>query len=724
MNSYLISNPAPGYIDPIRSYICQPRKGRGKKKDVLLDKTLPDKIARIICSADEFREETFKGGFKNKSGSDTIFVVPELNWNGRNSVDEGYQYAIELLDNKLKDKSFNLVFISLFTRDQLLQLVGTDYVELVKAFPHLSLTDIMTPPYPELPVPAYSELHFDLLKRLVISKSGRLEYIKHQIYHLADHALQEIPGRAAGFLDTLSLPAYGGLQEWESAQLRMFRDRARAFTDKREVIHFVQDLRQYIDEIKSRIGAGEAPRKRINYSVLIVEDDPVYRDHLVSFFNQYFLRVTAFTDDDILHAKERIKKAAGLHNIVILDLMYSSGGKDNDILPFNGLDLYDDLRKAENSKNAKAAKDGQYSIAHAAAVRIVTAVPRNDIKTFMVDPPRVFTKGNGWDQLEACMRERMDELVDECREREKRFVLGQRAPKKGIFRRAGIIDLIKSNPGNKFTEALAFATKVLSKETLLTDFALPTTATGEPSEILDHLPSILAQRALVIKFVQGKANGKFSEKDYQDYLAQYLPEDAEPPLTGSDYLSTKLGFSLSGIQESMGTFSCKISMEDKSEFFPEELGLFCSPTAIAEELVLRWAAIIKRHFSLLMEGTDAVFKACAADHKGSSATEWKGALAKSGLREYMDSTPSIPDLRRFLTQVKQYLLDPKEKDYLKEWVWGLLTEEQIHPEDLDRAKETEGLWQTLQRAFPDIAGLYSFIGGWIQSSEDQEEEAE
>lgn len=723
MNCYLISNPAPGYTDPIRTYICQPRKGRGKKQDFISNRTLPDNLSRIICSAEEFRKEKFKGAFKNKSGADTVFVVPELNWDGSNSVDEGYRYALELLDTKLKNKYLNLVFISLFTREQLLRLVGTDYVEMVKSFPHLTLTELMAPPYPELPVPSYSPLHFDLLKRLVISKSGRLEYIKHQIYHLADHAMQEIPDRAAAFLDTLSLPVYGGQQDWESGQIRAFRERARELTDKREVTHFVQDLRRYIDEVRSRMGGGNELGKKINYSVLVVEDDPVYREKLVSFFKLYFLRVTAFNDDDILHAEERIKDAAGLHNIVILDLMYSTKGQDNDILPFNGLDLYDDLRQAENRRNAKASKSDKGSNVHVAAVRIVTAVPRNDIKTFMVDPPRIFTKGNGWDQLEACMRERMDELVDECREREKSYILGQRAPKKGIFNRPGIIDLIQSDPGGKYTEAKDFAAKVLAKDILLSDFALPTTATGEPSEILDHLPSILAQRALVIHFVRNKANGLFSERDYQKYLAQYLPNNVELPLTGTDYLSTKLGFSLSSLNES-GPFSCNVSLKDKSEFFPQELDLFCSRTIINEDLVSNWAAMIKRFLCLELNDPSAVLEAYAADQKGSSVREWEGAFAKSGLREYMGSKPSIPNLHRLLTQVQKYLHDPEEKDYLKEWVWSLLSDGKINLEELSMAKKTKGLAQTVRRTFPNIGDLYFSICAWIQSPEDQEEEEE
>ena len=84
-------------------------------------------------------------------------------------------------------------------------------------------------------------------------------------------------------------------------------------------------------------------------------------------------------------------------------MIYTANGNEDDIVaPYNGFDLFNALREAETATQARKA-----------VIRIVTALPRNDIsrivkKYIKTETPVVFTKGNGWEQLEGCLLDRMD----------------------------------------------------------------------------------------------------------------------------------------------------------------------------------------------------------------------------------------------------------------------------------------------------------------------------
>ena len=139
MNCYLITNPQ--YESQLCKYIPHFKNcGSGQRK-----KTVPI----VVKSREEFKAQSFKKAFGNRSDDDTVFIVPELGWDNDYSVECGYKVALDIIDDKLKDKEFfNLVFISMLSREQLYQIVELEYKEIVKSFPHLCLLDLLDPKEP------------------------------------------------------------------------------------------------------------------------------------------------------------------------------------------------------------------------------------------------------------------------------------------------------------------------------------------------------------------------------------------------------------------------------------------------------------------------------------------------------------------------------------------------------------------------------------------------
>ena len=707
MNCYLLTNPAEEYQLNILAYFKKLEKSKVKPQ--------------VVKSEQEFGQESFKGAFRNPSDTDSVFVVPELNWSGEFSVSYGYKKAIELMDTKLKDKTFfNLVFISMFTRDQLLSLVGAEHKEMVKAFPHLCLLDLLNENVPALPR-SCTKVHFEMLKRLVISKSGRLDYLKHQVYHIADKDLPDVPQLVEEILDILALPEYGGNTDSGIRVISSLRYQAGRVKEKSDVIKLASDIRSHIDTVKESFQAPADNRKKF-FKVLIVEDDPGYRCLLVSFFKQFFYSVTALEDEAIVRAEDEIRKAAGNYDVVVLDLMYSTNGKDKDILPFNGLDLYNMLREEEISKSIEAYEQGKGAV-HRAAARIVTAVPRNDIKSFDAKAPRIFTKGNGWDQLAACMADRMDELLEECKENYRTYLMGQpHCPKKGLFTKPGMYETIKAQVNkDKYTEAVDYARSVESGE-IMTDYSLPSPGEDQPSVFLGRLKAILAHRRLVIKYIS-EHDGIFQAEDFAEYIKQFLPDKADPGID-RNYLTTKLGFSATTQIDPTKKSKLKASgdlyeipMDDPSYFFDEELDLFdASPASFSN--VDKWIQMLKTFFA--DKTKDEYLEFCACDYAGDPiCPDFRGALKKSGIWDFagQDGKATSNSLLEFLMKANKYLKTRGHSMADREWIWGLFEDETINPEELSlEGGALPGLYQELLCNFKQISSLFFDITGWISDS--------
>lgn len=625
MNSYLICPKGEVYSKLISDYAGRDRAGSGRRA---LQKD-GGSIPTVICCLTDFKNETFKNKFQNPSYTDTIFIVPELNWEHDYSIDLGYKIALELITSKLsKNRFVRILFVSLFTQEQILLMVSDEYAEMVKSFPHISLFDIIDAEN-MVPIPVYSDIHFELLKRVVVSKSGQLDYIKHRLSHLThidsktiDKDIQCAKQNMCKILDLLSLPYFGGDNAAQANKILEYRDEIKNADSKDTIIGWVATFRQFIDEIKGHYYKNTDDTLNtcnIVYKVLIVEDYEYYRDRLTVFFKKYLgpkTKVTAignteemrklFQIKDKIDERTELKKKrrqtlkeeksrkesvkeytlAGKFDIVILDMMYNTNGKEEGLLAdFNGFDLYKSLRAAETNSDVKKA-----------AVRIVTALPRNDIsrlvkKYFKTETPVVFTKGNDWEQLEGCLLDRMDEILDECSSNEDSFLKWKYYPKTGIFRHPGMYETIVDSNEELFINANEYAQKVVLSEEKMNNCSLVNTK--DPQKVLSHLNTIMAFRRLVIKFLRSdlaptslyeKTNDDDNIEDKESY--SYYDEDcfrvflrrygiAQDARYDKGFLQTKLGFKVKKYfdpqKDSSTCYTAIIDLMDYYQFFKGEL---------------------------------------------------------------------------------------------------------------------------------------------------------
>ena len=579
MNCYLITNPSAGYVDVISGFIAK-KNGTSKKGG-----NIPKGMV-LIDSEDKLSKESFIDAFKKAGSTDTVFIVPELEWDNSTypAYDAGYKIAYELMEGKLKDiPFFNLVFISGISREALMKEVSAEYVDLVKAFPHLLLSEVAGNDPAVLPLPAYTDIHFELMRRVMVVNKGRLDYMKHRLSHIKDSKVSEAKTGINNILDILSSSMFS-VDAASEAAVREFRNQAKNASSDDDISKLVIMLRQYIDDLIVKVSGKSEETKKNPYSVLIIEDEQFYRGELKKFFDKYFLSVDVYSNKDIESAPEKIVKDAGAYNVIILDMMYSVNGIDSAaLLPFNGLDLLLSLRKAEVKKASRSA-----------AVRIVTALPRNDLSRLVknyikIDSPIVFTKGNGWEQLEGCILDRMDEIVKECKRNERIALQTKYCPKTGVFAKPGMIDVIDSHP-DIFKAACRYAEDVFSKKVKFTDLTLASSDIVDPNELLDErLKAIMAHRRLVIEYIlqtEGENYGIFDETDYRDYVSDFITH-ADADSKGrigtryeTKYLQTQLGFSVSPAPDRylarrpnsrMNDYACVIDLEVKKNFFKAEL---------------------------------------------------------------------------------------------------------------------------------------------------------
>ena len=118
-----------------------------------------DDNIRIIGTAEKYRNFKF-----NSFIPEIIFIVPELMWQ-EDGVNEGYHIAYDLILQRYPRVFFQVVFLSVLRRDQILKIVEKRNEEIVKAFFHHDLLDKSE----FLSYISYSKIHFECIKSLVVS---------------------------------------------------------------------------------------------------------------------------------------------------------------------------------------------------------------------------------------------------------------------------------------------------------------------------------------------------------------------------------------------------------------------------------------------------------------------------------------------------------------------------------------------------------------------------
>lgn len=666
MNSYLITNPSAAYTGRIEEFIRHPRRGRGRKQDES-GNAIGD-VPQVIKSREEFDNETFKKAFYNPSGADTVFIVPELFWDRYGRVDAGYRVAQELLEGKLKDKFFRLVFISFYRRDQLRRMVNIEFLEMVNAFPHLTLDSLMDyrqeNPKPKVELPAaYSPIQFELLKRTVVSRPGRIDYLLHNISDLEKTELETAKSKIEPILKLLSLPAFGGEDEANKESLSELKELFAQMSKPEEQRKCGEKLRIYLNRLKNYFATRSgAPSHKMEYSVLIIEDDDEYRNNMKEFFEERFAKVEAWGPESIKDARKKIvesvskgeKEREGRFDLILIDLLYTESGKAGDyILPFNGLDLLGDLRLAESRVITKRG-----TVRHA-AVRIVSSLPRDVISRLVglhtgMDTPTVFTKGGGWEQLQGCLIDRMDEMVKECQyyRNYMDFLESFNRPRTGVFGVDGAAEMLLKNK-TALEHAIERAREVVSAKQKMEKKDISLVSPGrmkDLSQLESHLESTVLHRRLVIAF-SFENNREFNEDKYRDFVKPY---GIELERYNRDYLTTKLGFTL--LEAPSGDerpFCCEIEMK-REKFFDGEL------------TIMQRSIVPNPETTIFIKQLIEELKSRAEEDKN-----YEEFFSTSGIQKFLDGDKTAESLLEMLQTVCKYVKDKNVAEHKRVDIWDI-----------------------------------------------------
>jgi uncharacterized protein YjfI (DUF2170 family) len=501
------------------------------------NKYLDDKSLAIIQNQDEFDKFDFA-----KFKPEVILVVPELLWS-KEGIDEGYEIATEILTNKCKKAFLQLIFLSVVKVEDILRILGKQSKNrsLAEAFPHIDLLDENQ----KIIFRMYSEVHFQLIKSLLLSNSGRLDMLDHNLQPMLANILKVEN-------ENIQLHKQNLIAQLE--ELELFQ----AWTDIR-IINEIKNLNKAetntvwndiagkiskaISEIKLRMPDedGSLKNAKENYKLMFIEDEILYRELFAEIFSAYFNKVSPDQYDKIEllpqydsklkskivsfkieDAKEIVKTQAKHYNVFVLDLLYKD--KNGRLLDFNGLDIY--LLVKEYNPYA--------------VIRIVTSLPREVIGkvinlTINQDIPlsHVFSKKHGSEALKMNLTDRIEEIVADCKEMERQKNTFLPIPKNGVFKWDGIRDYMRTitydNP-EVFENCLDQAKKLfnLYLEGKLTkdmwksgELPAPKMESNvTPSYFLDKLSNILIHRMMVLNYLYNSQDYKFIS--YEDYLLDVI----------------------------------------------------------------------------------------------------------------------------------------------------------------------------------------------------------
>jgi CheY-like chemotaxis protein len=529
-------------LDTRKSYDPIADKGRNKRQKNEIGNDLV-----FLSSQDAFtdflREE--------KDAPKFILIIPELDWSGKDF--EGYELALQLLNDKYPTQYFNLIFLSALDRPELLAAVPPKHRGLVKTFLHRSLLEA---DLKSLFQSVYTDIHFALIRSLILSNEGRLNNIDHELTGLSrnvellpeDHsadktALENHKRRLLRQLDELTV-----LEDWIGNSLQELRVDVKSIHDKNSMKDLLQQVKGLVKDLQlQKTGQLEdkEQRKKLPYRVLIIEDEPEFRSFSAGVFTELFRQVTPAPAEaqrfDMNKAIELVKKHD--YDVLILDLLYKD--RDDNWLLFNGLDLFQ-LAKKRNPD---------------ICIRIITSLPRDIVaKTatalldYTIPIGQVITKNGGFEALKYIIRDRVTEIDLECMEIERTKRILKFFPKGGVFGWPAVptwtMELMADE--EKF-EAVCLQAKHffelfsegrLTKDTEGWDAGKTPSSkkktTIERSHFLKRLPVMMGYRLIALYYAAKHPNHRV-DKDFFEKHVMALVANAEK--NDDNFFHSKLGFS-------------------------------------------------------------------------------------------------------------------------------------------------------------------------------------
>lgn len=503
---------------------------------------------RRICSRRDYWDASLRKLFADDSDTNYVLVVPELRWERDGTFDSGYEVAVDLLNEKVSGKFFNLFFVSVLTRDQLRGQVSPKYRSLVDAFQHFCLYDLPS----QVEGIRYSRIHFEMIRRIAINETGRLDAIAHALAGIVWETLPEAKRKLSENLDILSLPVYSGRIKDGPGVLDALREQVGKLTDASGIPLLVDSLSAVVREVGKGLAKWTLEKERDSdggkvlpeFKVLVIEDDGRYRKDLVAFLGGYFSPklIHALSDDEIRTADIQMADLCRDYDVIFLDLMYCDPSRSgNAWLPFNGLDLYKTIIETDPDK----------------VVRIITALPRNEIfqivdtdAGLMTNRPDVITKSKGQENMKKDLAGKMEKILERCRENSKKTEKDNHYPTLGPFGAPWVGDWLETHK-EELNDAVDYSRKVVMGKVMLASYQPPRVKDKE--KFAEALPAILAHRRIVLAYLNyvnesTRAAGRSTvlneqpEYDFEAFRARFVGEKTREKIARRDYFTSRLGF--------------------------------------------------------------------------------------------------------------------------------------------------------------------------------------
>lgn len=470
-----------------------------------------------------------------------IFITPELFWKNEH-VDEGYEYALDILNHQLvKDKNIlQIRFLSVLPFEDLLASSRPHLKRMVEAFPYFDIIGEQKRIFAEL-YDEYSTTHFHLIKKLAVSDTGYINYLLHEVNGLISS------NNPSEEKDRYLMNCISGLGYLDgNNKLVRFSDNY-TFSSRVEILknssNLLNDLLIRVDNGKQLLQTNKYP-----YKVLVVEDDPSYRDILknilVSYFNTVDIIESEKGEPFSKVLRKKLPKESENYKIIFLDLLYKN--ENGSWAEISGLDIYKSIKEKNNF----------------CVTPIITSLPRAVVASLIKEVDEIgipyhllLSKANGEDYLKLDLKDKLPDIIRTCQENEKRKRMFKPIPKEGIFEGLSVPDILLNLMIEKkelFNEIINISHSLYQKfkdRELTIDTKdwnkgeLPSPKMKDnirENYLVSKLPSILTHRLIVIDFALKNEQRVINAKEYEDKVLN--TKICNNKSLNTDYLTTKLGF--------------------------------------------------------------------------------------------------------------------------------------------------------------------------------------
>jgi CheY-like chemotaxis protein len=558
-------------IKSFATYSREDGRKSGKRKDCefLADKTRHFMV-EVIDNYKTYNNFDFNVGIKIKKNhyetADSIFffITPELFWKSEN-VDEGYEYALEIINHKLNKDSqiLQFRFLSLLPFHMLLVKSRPHLKRFVESFPYYDLISEQEKLYKIL-FSEYTPTHYNLIKRLAVSDIGYINYLQHEVNGLINSRLPSEEKDKYVINGILNLGYLNKVTQLSDLTMNYtFERRLEIMKDCRDLLN---DTSIKVDTIQKKEQSNLLP-----YRVLVVEDDPLYRVLLVQILEKYFSTVESIKPEKNERFTEALKKKlpkkAEEYDIVFLDLLFKN--ENGNWSSESGLDLYKNIK----TRNGYCVTPVVTSLPRAVVASLVKDVDEAGIPYHLL-----LSKANGEDFLKFDVKDKLPDIIRTCKENDKKKKMFKPIPSEGIFKGHSVPGLmlnLMTEKNELFSEIVGASQSLFRKfKDGELNIKTPEWNKGElpspkkidaidESYLYDKLPSILTHRLMVIDFA---LKNEHKIVDAEEYKEKILNVDTCNISTfDKGYLNTKLGFHIESIEKNN-----KYKIEFRN-FFPHEL---------------------------------------------------------------------------------------------------------------------------------------------------------